>query len=76
MVLIRLKQEQFFSRSFTKLHARKASPFRITKKLGTNAYVIDLPSDFGISPFFNVEDLSEFKGDESKFGTIPAPKTL
>ena len=76
MVLIRLKLERFPPRSFTKLHARRASPFRIAKKLGTNAYVIDLPFDFGISLVFNVEDLSEFKGDESESSTITAPKTL
>jgi hypothetical protein len=62
-VLVRLKPERFPPGSFTKLHARRARPFQITKKLGNNAYVIDLPSEFGISPIFNIEDITAFKGD-------------
>ena len=58
MVLVRLKPELF-----TKLHARRTRPFQVTKKLGSNAYVIDLPSEFGISPIFNIEDIIAFKGD-------------
>jgi hypothetical protein len=64
MVLVRLKPERFHLGSFSKLHVRRAGPFRITKKLGSNAYVIDLPSEFGISPVFNIEDIAAFKSDE------------
>ncbi|KAG6710015.1 hypothetical protein I3842_06G161400 [Carya illinoinensis] len=64
MVLVRLRPECFTPGSFTKLHARRAGPFKVTKKLGTNAYVIELPSDFGISPVFNIEDLTAFKALE------------
>ena len=63
MVLIRLRPERFPQGSFTKLHARRAGPFKIKKKLGANAYVIDLPPDFAISPIFNIEDITEFKGN-------------
>ncbi|KAG6756672.1 hypothetical protein POTOM_040112 [Populus tomentosa] len=68
MVLVRLKPECFPSGSFTKLHARRAGPFQVIKKLGSNAYVIDLPSDFGISPIFNIEDITAFKGDATDVG--------
>ncbi|KAF9664259.1 hypothetical protein SADUNF_Sadunf17G0137500 [Salix dunnii] len=30
-----------------------------------NAYVVELPSEFGISPVFNIEDITAFKGDTS-----------
>ncbi|KAJ6386620.1 hypothetical protein OIU78_016529 [Salix suchowensis] len=63
MVLIRLRPERFPQGSFTKLHARRAGPFKIKKKLGANAYVIDLPPDFAISPIFNIEDITDFKGN-------------
>lgn len=49
MVLVRLKLKCFPPGSFTKLHARRAGPFQVTNKLGSNTYVIDLSSDFGIS---------------------------
>ncbi|KAA8521887.1 hypothetical protein F0562_012799 [Nyssa sinensis] len=71
MVLVRFRLERFPPGSFTKLHARRAGPFRVTKKLRTNAYVIDLPFDFGISLIFNIEDLTKFKGDVNEFFAIP-----
>ncbi|KAJ0007622.1 hypothetical protein Pint_30469 [Pistacia integerrima] len=74
MVLVRLRPEYFPPGSFTKLHAHRTGTFRVTKKLGTNAYVMDLPSDFGISPVFNIEDLTEFKGDVDEISAIPVPK--
>lgn len=73
MVLVLLRPERFPPGSFTKLHARRAGPFQVTKKVGSNAYVIDLPSDFGISPIFNIEDLTEFKGDVENITALPAP---
>ncbi|KAF9662027.1 hypothetical protein SADUNF_Sadunf18G0010400 [Salix dunnii] len=63
MVLVRLKPERFPPGSFTKIHARRAGPFKVIKKMGRNAYVIELPSDFMISPVFNIEDLTAFKGE-------------
>jgi hypothetical protein len=65
MVLVRLRPERFPPGSFTKLHAHRACPFQVTKKLGSNAYVIDLPSDFGISPIF--------KGNVDNITAIPVP---
>ena len=56
------------------MHARRACPFRVTNKLGTNAYVIELPSKFGISPVFNIEDLTELKGDVDENTATPLPK--
>ena len=71
MVLVHLRPKRFPPRSFTKLHARRAGPFKVTKKLGTNAYVIELPFEFGISLVFNIEDLTEFKGDVDENTVIP-----
>ena len=44
-----------------KLHARGVGLFKIIKKFGPNAYVVDLPSDFGISSIFNIADLVIYK---------------
>ncbi|KAL5770417.1 hypothetical protein ACOSP7_014571 [Xanthoceras sorbifolium] len=61
-VLIRLRPERFPPGSFTKLHARRAGPFPILKKLGPNAYLVDLPGSYTFSHIFNVEDLTAYKG--------------
>jgi hypothetical protein len=42
--------------------------------LGTNAYVIDLPHDFGISLVFNIKDIIEFKGDSTAMPTATTPE--
>ena len=45
-----------------KLHARIVGPRSILQKLGSNAYLIDLPSNISISPVFNLVDLFPYQG--------------
>ena len=49
---------------------RSTEPFQILKKINSNAYVVDLPLDFGISCTFNVEDLVPYR---STFDTPSDP---
>jgi hypothetical protein len=44
--------------------------------LGADVQVIDLPSDFGISPVFNINDITEFKGDTVELPTILTTEEL
>jgi len=60
-VMVRIRSEQYPPGTVKKLHARSAGPFKILKKINSNAYIVDLPSDFGISPSFNIEDLIAYK---------------
>ena len=60
-VMVRLRPERFSPETVKKLHARGVGPFKIIKKIGSNAYVVDLPSDFGISSTFNITDLVAYK---------------
>jgi hypothetical protein len=62
-VLIRLRPERFPKGSFQKLHHRRAGPFKILQRLGPNAYHIELPIEFHLSPVFNVADLTAFSGN-------------
>ena len=40
-----------------KLYARAMGPYSIIRKLGSNAYLLDLPNDMDISHVFNIDDL-------------------
>ena len=53
-VMIQIRPEQFPSRTVKKLQARNAGPFKVLKRMGPNAYVIDLPHDYYISSSFNI----------------------
>ena len=87
--MIRIRPERFPSGTVKKLQARSAEPFKVLKRMGLNAYVIDLPHDYGISSSFNIEDLVAYKSptaipdtlfDESLSNpidaTIPTPSPL
>lgn len=50
--------------SFTKLHAKRARPFKIKRRLGLNAYLIELPLDYNVSSIFNMANLTKYKGEE------------
>ncbi|XXG77014.1 hypothetical protein AAC387_Pa08g1252 [Persea americana] len=66
--------------SKTPLHQRNTGPYKILKKIGSNAYVLDLPSDAGDSSTFNVEDLTLYRGHDSdgdtEKQTIALPSNL
>ncbi|XP_050278133.1 uncharacterized protein LOC126719643 [Quercus robur] len=55
------KKIQFPSGIIKKLQARSVGPFKVLKRMGPNAYVIDLPHDYGISSSFNIKDLVAYK---------------
>ena len=61
-VMIRIRLGWYPSGTVKKLQARSVDPFKVLKKLGPNAYVIDIPSDYGISSTFNIAYLLTFKG--------------
>ena len=59
--MIRVRPERFPSGTMKKLQAHGAGPFRVLKRVGSNAYVVDLPNDYGISSTFNVSDLVAYR---------------
>jgi len=74
LVMIRIRPERFAKGTYHKLHHRSAGPFKILKRLGSNAYHIELPSPLQLSPIFNVEDLTKYVGHhDGPSEPIPSP---
>jgi hypothetical protein len=59
-------QRSLFGQPYTKLLPRYYGPFRIEKKVGKVAYLLDLPQEVKIHPVFHVSRLKPF------YGTPPA----
>lgn len=59
--MIRIRPKRFPSGIVKKLQARSARPFKVLKRMGPNAYVIDLSYDYDISSSFNTKDLVAYK---------------
>ena len=73
-VMIRIRPKWFPSKTVRKLQARSVGPFIVLKRVGQNAYVIDLPYDYGISLTFNIKDLVAYKDPAiTTTGTHPPP---
>ena len=51
-------------------------PFEVLSKVGENEYVIDIPSDWGIRPIFNIEDLVAYKGSIALPSNPPYEPTI
>jgi hypothetical protein len=45
---------------------RADGPFNVLKKINENAYKLDLPVEFSLSPTFNIADLKPYLGEQDK----------
>ena len=50
----------------TNLMPRAAGPYKIIEKINDNAYKLELPLEFGVSPTFNIIDLKPYLGEEDE----------
>ena len=60
LVMVRLRSKKYSPGVATKLHARSAGPFPVARVISENAYVVGIPSDWGISSTFTVSDLARY----------------
>jgi hypothetical protein len=66
LVLLHLRKERFPNLRKSKLMPRADGPFKVLEKINENAYKLDLPVDFGVSPTFNIVDLKPYLGEEDE----------
>ena len=55
--MVHLKMSRFPLGKYDKLKHKKIGPYQILQKIGDNTYILDLPSDIGISSTFNAGNL-------------------
>jgi hypothetical protein len=66
LVWLHLRKERFSDLRKSKLTPRADGPFKVLKKINENAYKLDLPVHFGVSPTFNIADLKPYLGEEDE----------
>jgi hypothetical protein len=66
LVWLHLRKERFPELRKSKLMCRVAGPFKILANINDNAYKLELPPEFGVSPSFNISDLRPYFGEEDE----------
>ncbi|XP_039787907.1 uncharacterized protein LOC120654436 [Panicum virgatum] len=57
----------------SKLMPRADGPFKILEKINDNAYKLELPPEFGVSPTFNISDLKPYLREEDVLESRTTP---
>jgi hypothetical protein len=50
-----------------------AGPFKVLEKINDNAYKLELPPEFGVSPTFNISDLKPYLGKDDELESRMTP---
>jgi hypothetical protein len=66
LVWLHLRKDRFPTLRRSKLMPRAAGPFKVLKKINDNAYILDLPAEYGVSSSFNVADLKPYAGEDEE----------
>jgi hypothetical protein len=69
LVWLHLRKERFSKLRKSKLMSRATGPFKILAKINDNAYKLELPPEFGVSPSFNISDLRPYLGEEDEMSS-------
>ena len=64
LVWLHLRKDRFPELRKYKLMTRAAGPYKIIGKINDNAYKLELPPEFGVSPTFNIADLKPYLGED------------
>jgi hypothetical protein len=66
LVWLHLRKERFPDLRKSKLMLGADGPFKLLEKINENAYKLDLPVDFRVSPTFNFADLKSYLGEDDE----------
>jgi len=62
--MVTLEKREVFLKKEEQTLARGDGLFKVLEKVNNNAYKLELPGDMGVSPTFNVRDLTPYLEDE------------
>jgi hypothetical protein len=68
-VWLHLRKERFTDLRKSKLISRVDGHFKILEKINDNAYKLELPLVFGVSPIFSILDLRPYLGEEDEISS-------
>jgi hypothetical protein len=66
LVWLHLRKDRFPDLRKSKLLPRADGPFEVLERVNDNAYKLELPANFGVSPTFNIADLKPYLGEEDE----------
>ncbi len=66
LVWSHLRKDRFPKLRKSKSMPHADGPFKIDEKINDNAYKLELPPGFGVSPTFNISDLKQYLGEEDE----------
>jgi hypothetical protein len=66
LVWLHLRKDRFPELRKSKLMPRADGHFKILEKVNDNAYKLELSSNFGVSPTFNITYLTPYMGEEDE----------
>jgi hypothetical protein len=73
LVWLHPRKDRFPDLRKSKLMPRADGPFKIIEKINDNAYKLELPPEFGVSPTFNILDLKPYLGEEDMLESRTTP---
>lgn len=65
MVMARIRPKRLPLDAHEKVHPCNAGPYKILKKISSNACVLNITANYGISSTFNVEDLILYQRNDA-----------
>jgi hypothetical protein len=73
LVWLHLRKDRFPELRKSKLMPCAAGPYKILVKINDNAYKLELPPEFWVSPTFNIADLKPYLGEEDELESRMTP---
>ena len=64
------RKDRFPELRKSKLMPRADAPFKVLEKINDNAYKLELPADFGVTPAFNIADLKPYLGENDEMAPM------